>query len=255
MEWQRYWPIRIYAAVVNHFLRQYDWESAQGVDEFVVNSENVRQRVRKFYGRNAEIVYPPVEVEKIMKNVECRMQNVGGKKKGLGDKSEKGDYFLIVSRVVGAKGIDMAMEAARRLKFELKIVGEPAGLRWEEDKLEKLRNDHIEFLGRVSDDELWQVYAGAKGFLAMAEDEDFGMTVVEAQAAGTPVVAYYGGGYKETVVDGKTGVFFKDYSVEGLIEGMRAFDKIAFKREDLVQQARRFSRGEFERGMRRVIRD
>lgn len=230
IEWQRYWPVRIYASVVNKFLRKYDFIAAQRADKFIVNSENVKLRVKKFYNRDSKVVFPPINVAEIIKST----QNL-----------KKKDYYLIASRVVGAKGIDMAMEAANRLGFNLKIVGEKAGLRWEEGKYDRLKGSTIEFVGRVSDDKLWKLYGEAKGFLALAQDEDFGMTVVEAQAAGTPVIAFFGGGYKETVIEGKTGEFFRDYSVDDLLKVIAKFEKKAYKKEDLINQAKKFSKDVF----------
>jgi len=230
VEWQRYWPVRVYATVVNNFLRRYDFAAAQRVTQFVVNSKNVESRVKKFYKRPSLVVYPPINTKEIS------LKAKGVKKK---------NYYLIVSRVVGAKGIDMAMEAANKLHFPLKIVGETAGLRWEEGRFKKLIGDTVEFVGRKSDDELWKLYAGAKAFLALAQDEDFGMTVIEAQAAGTPVIAYYGGGYKETVIEGKTGRFFHDYSVDGLIKAIKQSKNDNYKKEDLLKQAGKFAKENF----------
>ncbi|NMC36559.1 glycosyltransferase family 4 protein [Candidatus Beckwithbacteria bacterium] len=225
IEWQRYFPIRIYAKLVNGFLKKYDYQAAQRPDSFIVNSANVQDRVKRFYHRDSIIVYPPIKVREIMRVT----KNI-----------KKQDFYLIVSRVVGSKGIDLAMQAARQLKFSLKIVGETAGLAWEEDKLSKLKADNIEFLGRVPDAKLWQLYGQAKAFLALAQDEDFGMTLVEAQAAGTPVIAYYGGGYKETVIDGKTGEFFRDYSISSLVKAIKRFDKKHYSKKDLQNNALRF---------------
>jgi glycosyltransferase involved in cell wall biosynthesis len=238
IEWQRYLPIRIYAAVVNSFLRKYDFIASSRVDKFLVNSKNVAGRVRKFYKRDSEIVYPPVEVAEIIKKTKH---------------TKKEDYYLIVSRVVGAKGIDMAMEAANKLRFSLKIVGETAGLAWEEKKLTQLKGGTIEFLGRRPDEELWELYAKAKGFLALAKDEDFGMTVVEAMAAGTAVIAFYGGGYKETVIDGETGVFFKDYNVEAIEKAVKEFEKKKYKKDDLIRQADKFSKEKFVERIRTIV--
>ena len=274
IEWQRYWPVRLYAKLVNGFLRRYDYLAAQRVDQFVVNSENVAARVKKLYGRDSVVIYPPVEVTQISEKLKVKTfvpssgrgsekregqrlavsgQAVGKETEVRRQKSEEAisynlkpkTYFLIVSRVVGAKGIEMALRASKELGFNLKIVGEKAGLRWSDQELQALSSDRVEWLGRLPDDELWQVYAGATAFLALAEDEDFGMTVVEAQAAGTPVIAYYGGGYKETVVEGKTGIFFHDYSVKGLEGAIRKFADCRFQIADLRENAGRFSKEQF----------
>lgn len=239
IEWQRYWPVRLYALIVNHFLRLYDYSSAQKVDEFIVNSQNVARRVKKFYRRESTVIYPPVEVEKIIQATQ-----------GLKPKN----YYLIVSRVVGAKGIELAAEAAKRLKVPLKIIGEPAGLRWHGQTLAKLKNKWVEFLGRVSDKELYQYYGQCKAFLALAQDEDFGITPVEAMAAGRPVIAFRGGGYLESVVAGKTGEFFdppageaSSPTVENLVKVMRQFKPEKYKPEDCRQQAKKFSKERFKK--------
>jgi glycosyltransferase involved in cell wall biosynthesis len=107
----------------------------------------------------------------------------------------------------------------------------------------------IEFLGEVTDDRLVNLYAGARAFLATAEDEDFGITPVEAMASGTPVVAFRGGGYPESVVEGKTGVFFDDYSVDGLVTAIKKFEaqKTKFEKSVILKQAERFSKERFKR--------
>lgn len=239
IEWQRYWPVRIYAAVVNHFLRLYDFRSAQQVDEFIVNSQNVASRVKKFYRRNSTVIYPPVEVEKIIKATQ-----------GL----EPKDYYLIVSRVVGAKGIELAAKAAQKAEVPLKIIGEPAGLRWFGGQLEKLKGKNVEFLGRVSDRELYRYYGQCKAFLALAENEDFGMAPVEAMAAGRPVIAFRGGGYLESVLEGETGEFFGELTVENLAEVLKKFKPGKYKSEDCRKQARKFSKEKFKKEIKEFIK-
>ena len=241
IEWQNYWPIRVYAAIVNNFLRRYDYLAAQRVDYFIANSENTRKRIKKFYKRQAEVIYPPVEVEAIEKAT----RNLKPK-----------DYFLLVSRVVGAKGIDLALKAARQLGFKLKIVGEPAGLRWEEKKFRRLNNDNVEFVGRVSDKKLWRLYGECQAFLALAEDEDFGITPVEAMAAGRPVIAFRGGGYLETVVEGKTGLFYDKPNLASLIEAINKFEEVTKKiisSQACRQQAEKFSKEKFKRQVKELI--
>lgn len=233
---QKYWPVRVYAVVVNHFLRLFDLSSAQRVDKWIVNSENVKKRVQKFYRKESEVVYPPVEVERLTKESE-----------GI----KKENYFLIVSRLVGAKGLPEAAKAAKHNKFELKIVGEGVGFSQVEKQLRNMGG--VELLGRVSDAELAKLYAGAKGFIALAKDEDFGVTVVEAQAAGTPVIAFNGGGFKESVIDGKTGILIDGTDEKTLKKAILRFEKINWKREDLINQATKFSRKLFEQKVREII--
>lgn len=238
IEWQKYWPVKIYAGIVNNYLRKYDFESSKTVDQFVVNSRNVARRVKKFYGRESKIIYPPINVKELVE----KTKNI-----------KKENYYLIVSRVVGAKGIDIAIRASNKIGFKLKIVGEATGFSLEEKKLKKIKSKNVEFLGRVSDERLWEFYAKAKGFLALAYDEDFGMTVVEAMASGTPALAYYGGGYKETIKEGETGEFFYSYDLEGFIEGFKKFEKMEFKKHELLRQANKFSRENFEKEMRKTV--
>src|SRR5687767_4837336 len=136
INWQKYFLVRVYALVVNHFLRLFDFKSAQRVDLWMVNSENVKQRVLKFYRKDSIVVYPPIEVEKLKKVVNDR----------------KEDYFFIASRLVGGKGIEEAAEAAVKLGFKLKIAGEVGGWAQVAGRLEKYRDSgEVELLGRVSD--------------------------------------------------------------------------------------------------------
>ncbi len=162
-------------------------------------------------------------------------------------------YFLIVGRIVGFKGVDLAIEAAKKLDVNLKVVGEYAGIYTEQEKIKRIVNDKIELLGRVSDEELKKLYLGATAFLALAKDEDFGMTPVEAMAAGCPVVAYKSGGYLETVVEGKTGTFFSEYNVESLVTAMKKITKMKIKKEDCQKQANKFSKEIFIKKMKEVV--
>ncbi|MBM3209186.1 glycosyltransferase family 4 protein [Candidatus Shapirobacteria bacterium] len=241
IEWQRYWPVRVYATIVNHFLRMYDFQSAQEVTAFIANSKNVQERIRKFYRRDSTVIYPPVEVEKIIEAT-----------KGLSPEN----YFLIASRIVGAKGIEQAAEVAKKAKVRIKVIGEPSGLKWFGGKLANLKNEYVEFLGRVSDRELYQYYGKCKAFLALATNEDFGMTLVEAMAAGRPVIAFRGGGYRETIVEEKTGLFFNKPTVESLMRVFREFGEVGekIKPEDCREQARKFSKERFKKEMIEFVR-
>lgn len=243
----KYWPVKVYAAIVNHFLRMYDYWSAQKVDQFIANSEEVRARIQKFYRKDAVVIYPPVEVKKIMAAAEQRTKN----------KEQKQDFFLLVSRLVGGKGIEEAAQAAGKIGFRLLVVGESAGFSKVKQRLGQMRN--VQLLGRVNDEELYQLYAKAKGFIALAKNEDFGMTVVEAQAAGTPVIAYNGGGFRESVVDPSagsgqaTGLLVDDISLEGLEKVLRKFERIKWQKEEIQENAKRFSRENFEKRITKAI--
>lgn len=234
IEWQKYWPVRVYALIVNHNLRIYDFESAQKPDVLVVNSKNVLKRVEKFYRRTAAIIYPPVDLPTV-------------------ELARRGDYYLVISRIVGGKGLALAVEAANLMKLPLKVVGASAGWGDEEGRLKKMAGETVQFLGHVSDGELAALYAGAKAFLALAEDEDFGITPVEAMGAGTPVIAYRGGGYRETVVEGETGVFFDELTVGSLVGAMRKLEDLSVSEKACRDRAGVFSKERFEREMRKLV--
>lgn len=236
IDWKKFWPVRIYAVVVNHFLRIFDFQSAQRVDKWIVNSENVKNRVEKFYRKDAEVVFPPVEVDGFIQESE-----------GI----KKDNYFLIVSRLVGAKGLIDAAKAARKNGFKLKIVGEAVGFSSVEEQLKKIGG--VDLLGRVDDKTLSGLYAKAKGFMALARDEDFGITVVEAMASGTPVIAFNGGGFKETILDGVTGILINGTDEKTIAEAIEKFESKKWKREDLINQAKKFSRINFEKSFGRII--
>jgi len=245
INWQKYWPLRVYARVVNHYLREYDFVAAQRPDILIANSENTRRRIQKFYRRDATVVYPPVELPE----TENRKQKT--------ENNDKKDYFLIVSRVVGGKGLKLAVQACTQLELPLKVVGTTGGYSREFAEIKEIAGPSIEFLGYVSDENLSELYACAKAFLATAKDEDFGMTVVEAQLAGTPVIAYRGGGYLETVVEGKTGIFFDEYSVRGLKRGISDFriHISDFKPQMIQKHAEKFSKDRFVKQMKKIIDD
>lgn len=234
IEWQRFWPVKLYGMIVGHFMRGYDFRQAQKVDYFIANSEEVKGRIEKFYRRDATVIYPPVSLPKI-------------------PQVKKEDYYLIVARMVGGKGLDLAVEAAEKIGFKLKIAGVSTGYYTEHKKMAEKAPKNVEFLGAVTDEDLVKLYAGAKAFLALARDEDFGITPVEAMLCGTPVVAFYGGGYKETVIDGKTGVFFNESTVESLIAAIKRFESTKIDPKDCIKQAEKFSSERFKKEIKAFV--
>lgn len=235
IEFQKYWPVRVYSALVGHFMRMYDYEAAQRVNYFIANSEEVAARIAKFYRRDSTVIYPPVEIPET-------------------PRVKKKNYYLIISRIVGGKGLDLAVKTAVKLGIKLKIAGRPAGYYTEYKKLQKLSSKGVEFLGYVDDPEMARLYKGAKAFLALSTDEDFGMTPVEANLSGTPVIAYRGGGYVESVVENKTGIFFDESTVESLSAAIKKFEKMKFKSEDCIRQAKKFSKERFKKEMLQFVK-
>lgn len=234
---QKFWIVRVYAVIVNHFLRIFDLWSSQRVNFWIANSENVKKRIWKFYRKEAVVVYPPVRSEEFIR------KSRGIKKEG---------YFLIVSRLVGAKGIVETAEAIRKLGYKLKISGESVGFSDIKRKLTKIKG--VELLGRVSDLKLPRLYAKATGFIALAREEDFGVTPVEAMASGTPVIAFNGGGFKESVLDGKTGVLVNDTDEKTLEIAIQKVLKTKWKKSVLQNRALIFSEKRFLSEIKRVIK-
>lgn len=239
IDWKKNFFVRIYGLLAAHFLRIFDYNSAEPIKYWIANSENVKKRIRKFYKKDAFVIYPPCtssEIEKSSKKV----------------KKEK--YFLIVSRLVGSKGILEAIKAMSLLGYPLKIVGASSGIFKVENQFKDSAAENIEFIGRVDDKKLWNIYAKARGFIALAKDEDFGITVVEAQASGTPVICYKGGGFLETVVDGKTGIFVEDTKVDTIKAAISRFNKIKWDREYIVKNSLKFDRAVFEKNLKKYLR-
>jgi glycosyltransferase involved in cell wall biosynthesis len=239
----KYLPVKIYAAIVGHFLRMYDFKSAQPIKYWIANSKNVEGRIKKFYRKESVVIYPPVDVEKI--------QEVSSQKLVVGKNKEQ--YFLIASRLVGAKGLESAAKAFKNLKYKLKISGEAHGFSDVEKSLKELSGGNIELLGRVNDEDLYKLYSGAKGFIALARDEDFGMTVVEAMAAGTPVIAFNGGGFKESVVSGVTGILIEDTDEKTIAEAVKKLVKTKWDKTKIQNQARKFSKDRFIKEMDKFV--
>lgn len=239
-EWARYPILRIGSEILAHFLRLYDQMGANRVDQFIANSETVKARIWKHYRKEALVVNPPVEIAEIKK----QMSGVG--------KQVKEKFFLVVSRIVGGKGIPMIMEAFNELRkqpkfedFKLKIAGKSTGLQWESRKINAQKAQGIEFLGEVSEMEKIDLMAKAAAFIAAEQEVDFGITPVEAMAAGTPVVAYASGGYMETVVEEKTGTFFEKYDSESLAKAMERITNLKISKGDCQKQAQMFSKEKF----------
>ena len=234
VNYQKYAIVRIYATIVGHFMRMYDFKHAQKVDFFIANSKETQKRIEKFYRRDSKVIYPPVTLPKI-------------------DKVKKENYYFMVSRIVGAKGLELAVDAAVKSGFKLKIAGSKAGY-YSDQQLRDKSKGKVEFLGQVNDEKLARLYANARGFLALSIDEDFGITPVEAMMAGTPVIAFNGGGYKESIVNGKTGILFDDYSIKGLTDAINKFEKIKFDSRAIINHAQKFSKYRFEKEIKSLIK-
>jgi len=235
-EWKKHLIGRILGETANHFLRIWDYWGAQRVDYFVANSKNTKDRIKKFYRRDSEVIYPPVDINRF---------------KVKGERFKKdGNYYLCVSRLARAKRIDLAVQAANRLGFKLKVIGEGREMK----NLEKIAGKTIEFLGEIPDKKLIEAYRNCQAVIFPAEEEDFGMVPIEAMAAGKPVIALRQGGVEESIIEGETGLFFEEPTTESLIAALKKFHPKNFKSQDCVQQAKKFSKEEFKKAFRRLAK-
>ncbi|MGB7296734.1 MAG: glycosyltransferase [Candidatus Aminicenantales bacterium] len=219
---------RMFVPPVIHRLRVWDESSSARVDHFVANSENVARRIRKYYRREAEVIPPPADTEFFHPPE---------------GEPARSDY-LIVSALVPYKRIDLAIAAFNLSGERLTIVGTGPDLR----KLQKMARSNIVFLGPLAAPELRTLYQKAKALLLPGE-EDFGITALEAQACGTPVVAYGRGGALESVIPGETGVFFSELTAAGLRGALDKFQGMKFNDSGIRANAERFSRRAFREKM------
>lgn len=227
-EWKKNIVFKILGETANHFLRMADYKSSKNVDFFVANSEEVKRRIEKFYRKDATVIYPPVNVS----NKESGNENQG-----------KEDYFLTGGRLARPKHIDLIVQACTEMGLPLKVFGKSfAGYG---DELKELAGETVEFLGEVTDEEKTELMKHAKAFIFASVNEDFGIVPVEAMGHGTPVVAYKSGGVKETVIDGKTGVFFNELNLTSLKEGIKRFETLNIDPRDCVKQAEKFGENRF----------
>jgi glycosyltransferase involved in cell wall biosynthesis len=213
-------------------LRRADLAGAAGPDVFVANSRHVADRIERYYGRSAEIVHPPVDVDHFL---------------GV-ERQSRSDGYLIFGRVVPYKRVDLAVAACARLGRPLKVAGAGRAL----DAVRAGAGTGVEFLGKVSEHERDRLLGGARALLFPGE-EDFGIVPVEAQAAGVPVIAYGVGGAAESVLDGRTGVLFAEQSVAGLAAAIERFEALDLDGRLVRENAMRFGRERFRAEMADVI--
>ncbi len=232
--WDKNFLIKWGGELINHYMRVKDWQVAQEVDEFLANSQETQQRIKKFYRRESTVVYPPVQVDKIRQYLKPK---------------QKRDYYFYINRLGLQKHPDLAVQACTELNLPLKVAGTGPLL----GDLKKMAGETIEFLGFVSDDELYDLYAGAKALIYPVEDEDFGMVPIEAMAAGTPVIAHKSGGPQETVIAGETGLFLQSFDKEELKAVLKSFDQQSWDRQLISQKMEKYSVEAFKQKINDLI--
>lgn len=253
-------PLRkFYLQRTFHKLRVWDSEAADRPDKLLAASKAVQRRTELYWRRQSEIVYPPVDdfwfttltpnPSPEGRGASTPLSPLGGK--GPGDRRiamKHPDYFLIVSSLVQYKRIDLAIDACNKLKLTLKIVGEGP----DRARLEKLAGPTVEFYGWRQNDELKDIFTNAKATI-FPGDEDFGLVPLESMASGTPVIAFKSGGALETMDEEKTGEFFLEPTSQSLQSVLQKFDHKKYSKDVLTAQAKKFSRENFEKGIRNAL--
>jgi glycosyltransferase involved in cell wall biosynthesis len=209
--------------------RQWDWIAAQRVDAYTANSQTTKRRVARYFGREATVLHPPVELERFAP-------------------APAGDAYVVLSELMPHKRIDVALRAFRALSLPLVVVGNGPDAR----RLHRLAGPTVSFTGRVSDAEVARILAGARALVVTATEE-FGIAAVEAQAAGRPVIALNDGGVRETVIEGVTGAFYDRPEPAALAGAVASFDALAVDPRACVDNARRFDGAQFRRGLKAVV--
>ena len=217
-----------------HKIRLWDSSTAHRVDHYIANSHYIARRIKKIYGKEATVIYPPVDVHTFTL---CR---------------EKGEFYMTASRMVPYKKIDLIVEAFSQTDKKLIVIGTGPDM----EKIRAKAGKNIEFMGYQSDAVMIDTMQRAKGFVFAAE-EDFGITPVEAQACGTPVICLGRGGTKESVIDGVSGVHFETQTVEALLNALSTFEQnySHFDPDTIRENALRFSKERFENEIKRFVEE
>jgi glycosyltransferase involved in cell wall biosynthesis len=211
-------------------LRRWDYAAAQRVDHFIAISSEIQARIKTYYQRDSIVIHPPVDLQRYQ------------------PQTKPGDYFLIVSRLIPYKRIDLAIEAFNRLGLPLVIAGDGR----DRARLESLAKPNVQFLGRVPEADLPDLFAQCRAFVFPGY-EDFGLAPVEAQACGRPVIAFGAGGALDTVIDGQTGVLFTEQTIDDMIAAIKRLSAIKFDPQVARSNAERFSDTAFKEKLGKFV--
>ncbi len=215
------------------YIREIDFVAAQKPDILIANSINVQKKILKYYKRESHVIYPFIKAHQISNRISAL---------------QKDSYFVVLSRLVSWKRVDLAVKACTDLGLNLKVIGEGPHLM----ALEKMAGPTVEFLGAVSDEAKWSVFQSMTA-LIQTQREDFGIVPLEAMLCGKPVIAFRKGGTLETVVEHVTGEFFDEQSVESLKEALAKFDAVKYSTSDCIDQAVKFDVAEFRNNILRTV--
>ena len=219
----------------NHLLsifKQIDQKAAQNPDQIIVSSKEVQSRVMRIYGRKSLVVSPPVS------QLSTKI-------------TQQKEYYVAHSRLVKQKNIELIVAACTRYNLPLKVVGDG----YLRNELERNAGKSVQFLGFVPDQKLARVYRSARALIYAADDEDFGIVPVEAQSAGVPVIAYRSGGVTETIVNGVTGYFFNELTIESMMKAVRKLERAPLSSLECRMQAKKFDHTRFMKHIKSVIQD
>lgn len=225
---------KIAMRLFKNYMRRYDLKSADNVDQFLANSNFIADRIKRIYGRDSIVVYPPVDTDYFVRE----------------DTDETGDYYLVAGQLISYKRPELALRACLKMHRKLILVGD-GPMRPQLEK-EAAGNPDIVFAGRVTRPQLRKYYAEAKA-LIFPGIEDFGIVPLESQSVGVPVIALGIGGALETIVGGKTGTFFPEPTLESLCQAIEDFESMRFDRKTVIDHAHKFHRDVFVRKMRDVL--
>lgn len=214
-------------------MRRWDYKAAQRPHQMIANSTYTQDQIKKYYGRDSVVIHPPVDIESF-----------------LPEKAVSRRGFVITGRQTPYKHFDLAVTACSKLNLPLTVIGTGP----DHDKLKKLAGPSITFKGWVSQAEVIASLQSAEGFIFPGID-DFGISAVEAMAAGTPIIAFHGGGALDYVSEGNTGLFFKDQTVGSLADALQSFDASKFDPATIRQAAQKFSPIVFQQRFRAMIKD
>jgi glycosyltransferase involved in cell wall biosynthesis len=214
-------------------IRRWDMTTAKRVDQFIANSTTTQERIHRVYNRESVVIHPPVNDRFFNRHLTSDNSN---------------SYYLTVGRHVPYKRTDLLIEVANKMKIPLKIAGTGDDF----ERLKAMAGPTVEMLGFVPDEDLPELYGSAKAFL-FAPFEDAGVVPVEAEACGTPVIAYGKGGVLDTVIDGETGLYFAEQSVDAVTDAIERFEKMTFDPEKIQSHAKQFSEENFRKKILGVV--
>jgi glycosyltransferase involved in cell wall biosynthesis len=233
--------LRFLAGPFISYLRAWDCVAAQRPDEIIAISTAVQKRIQRYYGRDSKTIFPPLQIKNFKSSKNSKLAS--------GDAVKIKNYFLVVSRLVPYKRVDLVVAAFNELGLPLVIVGKGS----QEKKLKSMAHSNIRFVGQLTDQQLGLYYRKSRA-LVFAQEEDFGLVAVEAQSLGIPVIAFKAGGALDIVEDGKTGIFFTRQTKESLKKAIARFDTISFKPEIIKANAQKFSQARFKKQIKELIR-